>query len=116
MTFGPRYTTSPVCPTGSTSSLSTTCRCPSVRATPHEPTRSQERVGSCGVALTDGHLQVVDSDEVLPVGQTGEVVYRGPNVMLGYAEARADLVAGDVTGGVLHTGDLGRLDADGFLY
>jgi len=79
-------------------------------------TRSQERVGSCGVALTDGHLQVVDSDEVLPVGQTGEVVYRGPNVMLGYAEARADLVAGDVTGGVLHTGDLGRLDADGFLY
>ena len=45
----------------------------------------------------------------------GRVVYRGPNVMLGYASDRADLARGDELGGVLRTGDLGQLDDDGFL-
>jgi acyl-coenzyme A synthetase/AMP-(fatty) acid ligase len=45
----------------------------------------------------------------------GEIVYRGPNVMLGYAGLRAELALGDELGGVLRTGDLGSLDADGFL-
>jgi acyl-coenzyme A synthetase/AMP-(fatty) acid ligase len=44
------------------------------------------------------------------------VIYRGPNVMMGYAEDRADLARGDELGGVLRTGDLGRLDADGRLW
>jgi acyl-CoA synthetase (AMP-forming)/AMP-acid ligase II len=43
-------------------------------------------------------------------------VYRGPNVMMGYATAPEDLALGDVSRGVLHTGDLGHLDEDGFLY
>jgi acyl-CoA synthetase (AMP-forming)/AMP-acid ligase II len=48
--------------------------------------------------------------------QEGEIVYSGPNVMLGYADTRADLASGDLMNGVLHTGDVGHLDSDGFLF
>jgi acyl-coenzyme A synthetase/AMP-(fatty) acid ligase len=48
-------------------------------------------------------------------GEAGEVVYRGPNVMMGYALDRGDLARGDELGGELATGDLGMLDADGDL-
>ena len=49
-------------------------------------------------------------------GVVGEIVYRGPNVMMGYAETAGDLARGDELGGVLRTGDLGRLDDDGYLF
>jgi acyl-coenzyme A synthetase/AMP-(fatty) acid ligase len=58
---------------------------------------------SIGVAIPGGELSVVE----------GELVYRGPNVMLGYAQSRADLARGDDQGGVLATGDLGHVDDDG---
>jgi len=45
----------------------------------------------------------------------GKIIYSGPNVMLGYAERRADLATGDVMGGTLGTGDVGYLDGE-FLY
>jgi long-chain acyl-CoA synthetase len=66
------------------------------------------KLGSVGVAIPDGTLWV---DEV-----TEELVYRGPNVMLGYAENRADLAKGDELQGVLRTGDLARQDEDGYFY
>lgn len=65
------------------------------------------KLGSAGRALPDGRITV---------GPDGEVVYAGPNVMQGYAVERADLTAGDELHGVLATGDLGRLDDEGFLY
>src|SRR4029077_8992406 len=46
----------------------------------------------------------------------GEVVYRGPNVMWGYADSAEDLCRGDELGGQLRTGDLGYLDAEGLLF
>ncbi|MFF4619990.1 AMP-binding protein [Nonomuraea jabiensis] len=70
------------------------------------PDRLADRPGSAGLAIPGGRLSV---DE-------GEIVYHGPNVMMGYAETAADLARGDDLGGVLRTGDLGRLDAEGFLY
>jgi acyl-coenzyme A synthetase/AMP-(fatty) acid ligase len=74
------------------------------------------KVGSVGKALNAGRLLVIDDAGVpLPAGEVGKIVYEGPNVMLGYAEIRADLSLGDVTGGRLDTGDLGRLDGDGYL-
>jgi long-chain acyl-CoA synthetase len=58
---------------------------------------------------------------VIPAGEltilpTAEIVYRGENVMMGYAQSRSDLALGDLLHGVLHTGDLGRVDEEGNLY
>jgi acyl-CoA synthetase (AMP-forming)/AMP-acid ligase II len=75
------------------------------------------KAGSVGVALAGGELSIVDeSGALLPADAVGAVVYEGPNVMLGYATSRADLGKGDEMNGRLETGDLGRMDIEGFLY
>jgi acyl-CoA synthetase (AMP-forming)/AMP-acid ligase II len=84
------------------------------RMTCLHPRHLPGRVGSVGTAIPGGTL-VISAGEPLPDGRSGEIVYSGPNVMLGYAGGRADLALGDVTGGVLPTGDLGYLDGE-FLY
>ena len=48
--------------------------------------------------------------------ETGELIYSGPNVMLGYAESRVELAKGDELRGILRTGDLARRDEDGYYY
>ncbi len=80
--------------------------------------RLPEKLGSVGPALPGGRLSVLPGDgvETRVPHVTGEIVYRGPNVMLGYAESAADLSRGDDQGGVLHTGDLGYLDEDGYAW
>jgi acyl-coenzyme A synthetase/AMP-(fatty) acid ligase len=74
--------------------------------------------GSIGRAIPGGKLDVLDEhgQDVSEAGQLGELIYRGPNVCLGYAQSRADLALGDVNQGVLRTGDLARFDADGCFY
>jgi acyl-coenzyme A synthetase/AMP-(fatty) acid ligase len=47
---------------------------------------------------------------------SGELVYRGPNVTIGYAVNGADLDKGDENNGVLHTGDIAKRDTDGYYY
>jgi acyl-CoA synthetase (AMP-forming)/AMP-acid ligase II len=80
-------------------------------------TDHSRKAGSVGVALAGGRFSIVDdSGAPLPADAIGTVVYEGPNVMLGYAMSRADLGKGDEMNGRLETGDLGRLDAEGFLY
>lgn len=76
-----------------------------------------EKLGSAGRALPRARLTVVD-DAGQPVTgtDTGEVVYEGPNVMMGYAEAAEDLARGDDSHGRLFTGDLGFVDPEGFLF
>ncbi len=75
------------------------------------------KAGSVGVALANGGLSIVDDKGLaLPPDAIGTVVYEGPNVMLGYAMSRSDLGKGDEMKGRLETGDLGRLDDEGFLY
>jgi len=56
--------------------------------------------------------------ERLPNGPSSheQLVYEGPNVMLGYARSAQDLALGDQLGGVLRTGDLARADEDGFFH
>jgi acyl-CoA synthetase (AMP-forming)/AMP-acid ligase II len=66
------------------------------------------KVGSVGIAIPNGNLSVDDA--------TQELVYQGPNIMMGYAECRADLAKGDELQGVLRTGDLARHDDDGYFY
>jgi acyl-CoA synthetase (AMP-forming)/AMP-acid ligase II len=80
--------------------------------------RLAAKPGSVGPAVPGGRLSVRlgDGRETTEPGVRGEVLYRGPNVMLGYAETAADLARGDDQGGLLATGDLGHLDADGYLF
>lgn len=72
--------------------------------------RLADKLGSVGLPIPGGTVRVDDGED------DGEVVYEGPNVMLGYAERPDDLARGDDLGGSLRTGDLGRLDEDGFLW
>ena len=75
------------------------------------------KAGSVGVALAGGRFSIVDDKGApLPADTIGTVVYEGPNIMLGYAMSRSDLGKGDEMRARLETGDLGRLDAEGFLY
>ncbi|MFN3259021.1 MAG: AMP-binding protein [Pikeienuella sp.] len=79
--------------------------------------RLAEKPGSVGPALPGGRLSILDEAGAdLPPGEAGAVAYEGPNVMLGYAETRADLDRGDEQGGRLLTGDLGFLDEEGYLH
>lgn len=81
------------------------------------PEELPARLGSIGRAIPGGELSVVDdSGKALPPRQVGQIRYRGPNVMLGYAEGPTDLARGDELGGQLLTGDLGYCDDDGFLF
>jgi acyl-CoA synthetase (AMP-forming)/AMP-acid ligase II len=78
--------------------------------------RLVEKLGSVGKALVGGRLAVIDEEgRPLPIGEAGRIVYEGPNVMMGYAIRRSDLALGDEMAGRLDTGDLGRLDEDGYL-
>ncbi len=80
--------------------------------------RLAEKLGSVGPAVPGGRLTVrlEDGTETTAPGVVGEVLYRGPNVMMGYAETAADLARGDERGGLLETGDLGHLDEEGYLF
>jgi long-chain acyl-CoA synthetase len=88
-----------------------------LRAAEHlgeEPARSQ-RLGSVGRAQTGVEVAVVDQHNCpLAPGEVGEVVVRGDTVMLGYLNNPA-ATASTIVAGWLHTGDLGRLDAQGYL-
>lgn len=72
------------------------------------PEQLSGKIGSIGVPIPDGALEVAT--------ESGELIYSGPNVMLGYAEQLSDLMRGDDCQGRLSTGDLGRVDEDGFFY
>jgi len=69
-----------------------------------------------GRAVPGGRLVVRDEAGLeLGAGQDGYVWYEGPNVMMGYAESSAEGARGDELGGVLPTGDIGRLGGEGHL-
>ena len=77
--------------------------------------RFRERLGSCGIARTGVAFRVVDEeDRELPPGEVGEVITRSDCVMKGYWR-NPEATAQTLRGGWLHTGDLGSVDADGFL-
>ncbi len=74
------------------------------------------KLGSVGQPIPGVEVRIFDDqDRELPVGEVGEICVRGPNVMLGYYRM-PDETARALRHGWLRTGDVGRLDADGFLY
>jgi long-chain acyl-CoA synthetase len=76
-----------------------------------------DRPTSVGPPVPTVHLRIVDAEgKEVPIGETGEVCIAGPILMAGYwrkPEATAEAIDAD---GWLHTGDVGHVDADGFLY
>lgn len=80
--------------------------------------RAIDKCGSMGVPIPGGEfwLQDEEGNRIDDAHVVGELVYRGDNVTLGYAECKADLALGDERQGVLVTGDMAKRDADGFYY
>jgi long-chain acyl-CoA synthetase len=76
------------------------------------------RKGSCGLPLPGITIEIVDVDDplkVLPQGERGEICIKGPNVMKGYWKKPKDTEEAFL-GGRFHTGDVGYLDTDGYVY
>jgi long-chain acyl-CoA synthetase len=74
------------------------------------------KLGSVGQAIPGVTVSIRDDgDRALPAGEVGEVCVKGPNVMMGYYR-NPDETARTIRDGWLRTGDMGRLDADDFLY
>ena len=74
------------------------------------PSRLEGKAGTIGIPLPRGQLELRGVDG----GPLQELVYRGANVMLGYATGPQDLGLADSLHGVLRTGDLAEVDSDGF--
>ena len=90
------------------------------------PANGVNKPGSVGMPLPDVHVRIFDGDEgarVMPSGEIGEIAISGPQLMIGYWN-RPDETAGilrdhadaDGTRCWLHTGDLGYLDDDGYVF
>ena len=76
------------------------------------------KTGSIGRAIPEGELFLIDSDGSVitdPVAE-GELCYKGPNVTMGYAVCKEDLLKDDEFKGEYHTGDLARRDEDGCYF
>lgn len=82
------------------------------------PEKAVERCGSMGIAIPGGkfHLIGTDGSIITEPRTTGELVYEGLNVTLGYAEQGDDLIKGDERQGVLETGDMAQFDEAGYYY
>jgi len=78
----------------------------------------RRKPGSVGIPIFDTDVKVVDADDLtreLAVGEVGEIAIRGPQVMRGY-HRRPDETAKVLVDGWLLTGDLGRMDEDGYVF
>ncbi len=75
-----------------------------------------DRVGSCGRPYTNVDVAIFDdNDQPVPAGERGEIVCRGTQLMARYWN-RPEETAKAFRNGWLHTGDIGRMDEDGFFY
>ena len=74
--------------------------------------------GSIGKAIPGGSFEVWDQNEIpiISANQTGELVFKGDNVTLGYAENISDLSLGNLRHGTLKTGDVVTRDEEGFIF
>jgi long-chain acyl-CoA synthetase len=76
----------------------------------------ERKPGSIGTPIKNVEMRVVDDDgHEVPQGDVGEIVIRGYNVMKGYWQ-RPEATAETIIDGWLHTGDMGRVDEDGYFY
>jgi len=91
---------------------------PVTHCSPVDKTMKTVRVGSIGLPLPDTEAKIVDVEtgtKTLPVGEEGELAVRGPQVMKGYWR-QPEETALVLRGGWLLTGDIARMDAEGYFY
>jgi len=82
------------------------------------PFGGERKVGSIGIPIPDTEARIVDLNEgthEIPVGESGELVVRGPQVMQGYWQ-RPEATAETLVDEWLHTGDIAKMDEDGYFY
>ncbi|HEX6858615.1 MAG TPA: class I adenylate-forming enzyme family protein, partial [Caulobacteraceae bacterium] len=90
----------------------------SATATQHGGEDYEHRPDSCGPAVAVGEVKVMSLDEEpkeLPVGEVGELWFKGPQVVKGYWN-KPEATAQTFVDGWVKTGDLARMDAEGFVY
>ncbi len=82
------------------------------------PEKAVEKKGSMGIPIPGGKFILIDAEgkEIKEPFTTGELVYEGKNVTLGYAECGNDLAKGDERHGRLETGDMAQFDEEGYYY
>ena len=87
------------------------------------PVRGENRTGSIGLPFPDMEMRIVDLDEGVadvPVGEVGELIMHGPQLMRGYygmPTETANALRPDADGRLwLYTGDMARMDDDGYFY
>ena len=92
------------------------------------PVNGANKIGSVGMPLPDVHIKIVDADDggrdtaSRPAGEVGEICFSAPQLMLGFwnkPEETSEVLRYSEDGGStrwLHTGDLGYLDEDGYLF
>jgi acyl-coenzyme A synthetase/AMP-(fatty) acid ligase len=83
-----------------------------------EASKAATKQGSIGKAIPGGSFEVWDEKEnaITAEAQSGELIYKGENVTLGYAENQEDLLLGDLRNGILKTGDVVKRDAEGYIF
>ncbi|MDL2330030.1 long-chain fatty acid--CoA ligase [Desulfosarcina sp. OttesenSCG-928-A07] len=89
--------------------------CPVTHVNPY---KGQRKIGSIGLALPDTECRIVDLDDGqtdVPVGDIGELLIKGPQIMKGYWNNPA-ATAESLTDGWFHTGDIARMDEEGYFY
>lgn len=75
-----------------------------------------DRLGSCGKAIENVKVQVINEfGELLPANKRGEIIVSGPNVMQGYYRD-TELTNRVIKNNILYTKDIGYMDSDGYLY
>ena len=81
-----------------------------------EPERAASKMGSIGRAVQDVEVKIIDeAGKEVPVGEVGEIITRGPHVMKGYFR-KPETTAARIHDGWLYTGDVGKVDTDGYYY
>ena len=82
------------------------------------PIQGERKIGSVGMPIPDTEVKIVDIDDytkIVPLGEAGEIMIKGPQVMKGYWN-KPEATANQIKDGWLLTGDIGKMDEDGYFY
>ncbi|MFX0074235.1 MAG: long-chain fatty acid--CoA ligase [Candidatus Hermodarchaeota archaeon] len=82
------------------------------------PFFGDRKIGSVGMPIPDTEVRIVDIDDytkILPVGESGEIIIKGPQIMKGYWN-KPEATENQIKDGWLLTGDIGKMDEDGYFY